>query len=569
MKRASNELMDLSQWQEPNKRVCQRRCVVQDCPNTPADSKAKCVKCAAVRCSDLLCTNFCRLAGRRLLKRCEIHSKKQGGRKGVSTKESVTEGISFTQSHIQEAEQKTSTEQAQTVRKYSKGVLEQEVVTSTIETHTKTLRNKLVHCTQEWTKSEFERLYSGAAFDQLGVSSPAIRIACLEKESVFPDAEFDPKSKDSIRDCTVLAVAKLRALLNSAFSESREEGSPPVKPIKGSLVPLELLETLKTAQSKIYKACDHKETHPLYVIYSTAYSAWAALLSRLGDFFPRLDQSKPVNFAFDDTKLHYYQHINDLIGPFAEEKAPPKNPHLHIGFLKKVEPPLQPPQPKRREKNGLPLPRDKEDFMCGLTRSHFVELGNAVGLNGAVCWRMLNLVHNLHQGDEELYSLVFSAQLMVRYAHDSKPDIRTFTKLIKTLPDVELVSLLSFASPCVSMHRGISDHGDAAARVCMDTKLKMPGNDEKTHDVEFSVHLPHQVMELFLADLESYPTKPVGFLTNYQNARKQRVTGRVRSNWAQMKADTPRSFYGIPLHSKLLAHPAFELLAEHTAKIEA
>jgi hypothetical protein len=536
-----------------------------------------------------------------MLKRCEIHSKKQGGRKTLLEKESVTEGISFTQSHIQEAEQKTSTEQAQTVRKYSKGVLEQEVVTSTIETQTKTLRNKLVHCTQEWTKSEFDRLYSGAAFDQPLVSSPAIRIACLEKEAVFADAEFDPKSKESIRDRTMLAVDKLRALLNSAFYGVQEvqasvdkvqatveevqpslEGVQPIveevqslevikpipKPIKGSLVPLELLATLKTAQGSLYELCGRKEAHPLYAIYSAAYGAWSALLSRLADFFPRFDQSKPVNYAFDDTKLHYYQHINDLIGPFAEEKPPAKNPHIHFGFLGKAQTQTQPTQAKRREKNGLPLPRDKEDFMCGLTRSHFVEMGNAVGLNGAVAWRTLNLVNSLHQSDEGLYSLVFSSQLMVRYAHGCKPDLAdSYVKLVKTLPDVELVSLLSFASPCVSMHRGISDHGDAAARIKMPVLRGLPRNDEKS-DLEFSVHLPHQIMELFLADVEDPLNKPVGFLSHYQNARKQRVNGRVRSNWTQMKADTARSVYGIPLHAKLLAHPAFELLADHTAKLD-
>ena len=636
MKRTSNEL---SPWQGQDKRVCRRRCVVEDCPNTPAESKAKCAECSAIRCSDLVCTNFCKLVGRRYLKRCETHSKKSGGRKSLLAKESVTEGISFTQSHIQEAEQKTSTEQAKTVRKYSKGVLEQEVVTSTIETQTKTLRNKLVHCTQEWTKSEFDRLYSGAAFDQPLIAYPAIRVACIEKESVFADAEFDPKSKESIHHCTMLAVDKLRALLNAAFYgvepspevqlspevlpgvklgeealpevqlspevlpgvKLGEEALPEVQlspevlpgvepspevlpgvepsekakakkaPIKGSLVPLELLETLKTAQRSIYELCGRRETHPLYAIYSAAYSAWAALLSRLADFFPRFDQSKPVNYAFDDTKLHYHQHINDLIGPFAEEKAPAKNPHVHFGFLEKPQAPPQTAQAKRREKNGLPLPRDKEDFMCGLTRSHFVEMGNAVGLSGAVAWRTLNLVNNLHQKDEELYSLVFSAQLMVRYAHDCKPDLpESSFQLVKTLPDVELVSLLSFASPCVSMHRGISDHGDAAARIKMNVARTMPRNDDKTpQDLEFSVHLPHQIMEIFLVDIEGVLKKPVGFLSHYQNARRQRVNGRVRSNWTQMKADTARSVYGIPLHAKLLAHPAFELLADHTAKLDA
>jgi hypothetical protein len=136
------------------------------------------------------------------------------------------------------------------------------------------------------------------------------------------------------------------------------------------LVPADLLMMLQSAKRAVFEACNRKETHPLYVIYSMAAQSFGTLLSTMEDFLPCFDQTSAVNRVFRE-QYHYYQHINDLIGPQPEEKEPPPNPHSRFGFLysKNKQPmadlavaleedPLEEPNPQQKE--GLTANQQKE-----------------------------------------------------------------------------------------------------------------------------------------------------------------------------------------------------------------
>jgi hypothetical protein len=227
-------------------------------------------------------------------------------------------------------------------------------------------------------------------------------------------------------------------------------------------------------------------------------------------------------------------------------------------------------------KNGLPLPHDEPDLLSGLTRLHFIELGTMFGLNGTEVWRVLNVVQNLQHSDEDLFSLVLSGQLMVRCAasKDLKTEVNAFLTVLETMPDGGQLDMSYVASPCVWMHRGITDHGNPCARVRLNVRGVDKGLPETkvktvTGDIDCNVFLPHQCMELLItACLKKDPKNPLDkedlVMLHYQRLRQLRVTSKVRGYWAQMDADANRHVFGIPLHSRLLNHPAFEPLKAYT-----
>jgi hypothetical protein len=288
-------------------------------------------------------------------------------------------------------------------------------------------------------------------------------------------------------------------------------------------------------------------------MYDTAYYTWASLLSSLADLLPRFGHDLPVNRAFPDGP-HYYQHINDLIGTQPDEAE-------------------EEPKHKPKHKNGLPLPSDSPDWLCGLTRLHFIELGVAIGVNGTEMFRALSLVQNLHKSDEMLFSLVASSQITVRCAHDpSLTGLRADAlagnvEFLKILSDPGPLALYHYASPCVTLHRGISDHTESAVRIKLNINVDKPvplSKDDVTPNyTEFNVFLPHQFMELFIAALDK--DKDKFMLCNYQNSRRRMISAKIRSVWAEMKAETKRFMFGIPLHETLLKHPAFQPLLELTS----
>jgi hypothetical protein len=600
----------LSQFGMVDERAHRRRCVVPDCPHAPDDSNTKCEACLSLLCSNRLCLNPCKQGVRgRKLKRCEAHSQKLKPRMLLQATETHSQGASHTRTRVLESQQASSTQQAKVVRQFSQqGIIEQETVTSTTQTLTQTWRQKIVDCKQEWRKSEYERLVSGADCDKMAVAFPAIRIAYSEPENKFEDVEDCTGSLDI---AAVRAVDKLRALHTKALHSiqipntlpdhqkhlleiAKTSGSLP-----GTLTPQDLLLLLQSAKRAMFQACRHKETHPLYSLYSMASHSLSSLLSSLEDFFPRFDQSSPVNRVFSE-EYHYYQHINDLIGPNPEEKEPPPNPHLHRGYLfpKPPEPPVEPPLKKpKKEKNGLPLPNNEPDLLCGFTRLHFIELGTMLGLNGMEVWRVLSVVQNLQRSDEDLFSLVLSGQLMVRCATQTlnKADLAQLT-LRDTLPDGKHLDMSYIASPCVWMHRSMTDHGNPCARVRLKINAKMelppsasavlkleadlkseepvesrpddskPVDSEKKPkpvEIDCNVFLPHQCMEMLIKTKEKDPSDPV-LGPHYLQLRQQHMASKVRGSWAQMEKDTSRSVFGVPLHSRLLNHPAFEPLRAYT-----
>ena len=573
----------LSQSDQLEKRVCRRRCVVADCPNVPDVANAKCATCSTVLCSNRLCTNPCKegLRGRKL-KKCDEHSKK-GTPRRWQAKESLTQGMSFTQSKVVESQQERSMQQAKIVRQFSqRGVIEQEIVTSSTETLTQTWRQKIVDCTHVWSKTEYERLVGGADFDETAVAFPAIRIAYRDAENKFEDVH---NCEGAVNVAAGAAVIKLRDLHTKALASIQIQDSWPAHQknllkqakesgaLPGTLVPCDLLLMLTIVKKAIYQTCERKDFHPLYMIYSAAEQVWASLLSNLEDFYPQFDQSSPVNRVFEE-QYHYYQHINDLIGPRPEETEPPPNPHVHRGFLfpkaanmsAAVTEPQQPNALNKPQKNGLPLPNDTPDLLCGFTRSHFTELGTVLGFNGAEVYRTLTFVNNLQTRDEELFSLVLSAQLMVRFAQSrqSKADLSSIT-VLETLPDGGQFDVSYVASPCVWMHRGITDHGNPCARIrlTVDNKQNPPPVKIWPSEIECNVFLPHQCMLKFIEQREKDPMDRI-LTPQYQRARQMSTNRKVRRNWAQIKADTNRFMFGIPLHSRLLNHPAFEPLRAYT-----
>jgi hypothetical protein len=639
-----------------------RRCVVADCPRVPNDSNVKCSDCLSKLCNMHLCTNPCSQGVRgQKLKRCEQHSQRQAPRRMQQSESfSLSQGMSQSQTRVIESQQASSTQEAKVVRQFSQhGIIEQETVTSTTQTLTQTWRKKIVDCKSVWTKSECSRLMMGAEFDQTCVAFPAIRIALREKENKFEDVE---DCTGNIAVAAVKAVNKLRELHTRALKSMQIPKWLPDHQqvllklatmsgtLPGTLVPADLLLMLQSAKRAIFEVCNRKETHPLYVIYSMAAQSLGSLLSTMEDFIPCFDQTSPVNRVFHE-QYHYYQHINDLIGPQPEEKEPPPNPHSRFGFLyskkepSKKEPtqpyeddvisaaapedpkellaaldfdlqtpsaaldsdpkatsaaPEEPPKvpddlmdkkksrmpvlkkkKPRGVKNGLPLPNDEPDLLSGLTRLHFIELGTMLGLNGTEVWRVLNVVQNLQHSDEDLFALVLSGQLMVRCAERTsktlKEEVNAFLTVLETMPDGGNLDMSYIASPCVWMHRGITDHGNPCARVRLNVRGVDKGLPETkvktvTGDIDCNVFLPHQCMELLItACLKTDPNKTplekdAGDLVmlHYQRLRQLRVTSKVRGYWAQMDADANRHVFGIPLHSRLLNHPAFEPLKAYT-----
>jgi hypothetical protein len=479
-------------------------------------------------------------------------------------------------------------QQAKVVRQFSqRGIIEHEIVTSTTETLTQTWRQKIVDCTHVWSKTEYERLVMGADFDETTVAFPAIRIAYRDAETKFEDVE---DCKGPVNVAAGAAVIKLRDLHTKALASIQIQDSWPERQkellrqaqksaaLPGTLVPCDLLLMLSSAKRAIYRTCEQKDAHPLYMIYSAAEQVWASLLTNLEDFYPQFDQSSPVNRVFEE-QYHYYQHINDLIGPRPAETEPPPNPHVHRGFLfPKAEIPVTNAaglkttevtvaKPQQPEKNGLPLPNDTPDLLCGFTRSHFTELGNVLGFNGAEVYRTLMFVNNLQTRDEELFSLVLSAQMMVRFAISSRnlrAELNSIT-LLETLPDGGQFDVSYVASPCVWMHRGITDHGNPCARIRLKVDNKpQPASDKPwPSEIECNVFLPHQFMLKFIEQREEDPMDPI-LAPQYQRARQVSTNRKVRRHWAQIKADTDRFMFGIPLHSRLLNHPAFEPLRAYT-----
>jgi hypothetical protein len=534
MKRAVSQALEV--YQEAVKRP-RRRCSVEDCPHTPLESKAKCAECSATLCSRPMCVNPRKIVGKRTMARCADHSQSKPSRRAATVTHSVTESFSVTEIKQQEAAHETKREQAEIVRCYTpKGVLDRETERRTTETVTQTVRERISSCAERWTKDEFTRLSAGDKDTALPVAAPAIRMACMEKDNVFVDAE---NHKGSFHSVVMQAVKELRELHDGAL-----EGIP-----RGTLVPCELLQMLSQSKSALLKACEGKETHPLFSMYSSAHHAWSSLMAMAADFFPRFGQEFAVNRVFPEGP-HYYQHINDLIGTQPEEADD---------------------KPKAKHRNGLPLPSDTPDWLCGLSRLHFIELGIAVGVNGTEVFRALSLVQNLHKSDEILFSLVASSQVTVRCAHDPslfslQEDARAgCVEFLKILSDPGPLALFNYASPCISLHRGISDHTESAVRIKMKIINPMPltKDDQKKNCIEFNVYLPHQFMELFISALD----KDKFMLCNYQNARRKMISGKIRSAWADLKADTKRFMFGIPLHETLLKHPAFQPMLELTSNV--
>jgi hypothetical protein len=487
-----------------------------------------------------MCINPRKRVGKRVMARCEDHVQSKPGRRSATVTHAVTESVSLTQIKQREAAHETKREQAEIVRCYTpKGVLDRETEKRTTETVTKTVRERISNCAERWTKEEFTRLSAGDKDTEIPVAAPAIRMAYMEQDNVFTDAE---NCKGPFHGVVLQAVKDLRDLHDGALKGIQQ----------GSLVPAELLNMLSKSKANLLVACQGRETHPIFSIYATAHHAWSSLMSTVSDFFPRFGQEFAVNRPFPDTP-HYYQHINDLIGTQADEVDAEA-------------------KPKAKHKNGLPLPSDSPDWLCGLTRLHFIELGIAVGVNGTEVFRALSLVQSLHKSDEILFSLVVSSQATVRCAHD--PTLETVradmlagkVEFLRTLADPGPLALFNYASPCVSLHRGISDHTESAVRIQMKIINPMPQtkDDQKKNCIEFNVYLPHQFMELFISALDKGMEKFM--LSNYQNARRKMISGKIRSVWAELKAETKRFMFGIPLHETLLKHPAFQpLLVELTS----
>ena len=299
--------------------------------------------------------------------------------------------------------------------------------------------------------------------------------------------------------------------------------------LRGSLVPLVLADQLKQVKEAMYEVCDQKGLHPLYALHATAYHAWSSMLDALSRVFVVWPQHLPTNQKIESQQ---FKDINTAL--------------------------------KHQE---LPSIKNKPDWTCGLSKQHFEALGFLTNKNGAWIWSLLDCVNRLHFDSTLYYSWVASSQLKARCAYDKLGELglkKTF-HFINTSVNALPPAIMCFTSPSLSMHVVNSEHEDVAARVRISESLIPPSKNKKSREQgEFLIHLPHQYMMLLLAEVEKAGFS--GAMDFYCHSRRNSIVASIRNQYAEMKATNKRSVFGIPLDERLLKHPAFQPLLDHTTR---
>jgi hypothetical protein len=524
-------------------------------------------------------------------------------------KKSVELGVTVSESQIQEAEHTTIEKRSDIQRQYQRGVIvgEQEVRHEKSETHT--LRVTLINCVKNYMDARTTEMFGGASHNELTVASSAIQVACRDPDNVFADVEFHDMPfnealkygvrrlkelhKKAIQFLTVKAVGQAiepspeqgpepgqRVLLANATalvpdgvpklpSDSklwlhaieplipddtslfeapvepvrdvelaREPAGPargplfaeaePLFSVRGSLIPLVLARQLKEVKEAMYTVCEGKELHPLYALHATACHAWHSMLEALSRVFAVWPQHLPTNQKIEGQQ---FKDINTAL--------------------------------KHQE---LPSVKNKPDWTCGLSKQHFEALGFLTSKNGAWIWSLLDCVNRLHFDRTLYYSWVASSQLKARCAYDKLGELgikKTF-HFINTSVNALPPAIMFFTSPSLSMHLINSEHEDVAARVSIGPLIPLPKNKKTSEQGEFLIHLPHQYMMLLLAEVEKAGLS--GAMDFYCHSRRNSIVACIRSQYSEMKATNKRSVFGIPLDERLLKHPAFQPLLDHTTR---
>jgi hypothetical protein len=566
-----------------------RRCLIMDCPYVPSDSNVKCAECSTKFCNVRICTNLCKPSptGKRKFKRCEAHARKckPSGTLTHGTKKSVELGVTVSESQIQEAEHTTIEKRSDIQRQYQRGVIvgEQEVRHEKSETHT--LRVTLINCVKNYMDARTTEMFGGASHNELTVASSAIQVACRDPDNVFPDVEFHdmpffealkygvrrlkelhkkaiesltvcqgsepspepnpelsqrvllapdsmPKSLPSDSKLWLNAVQPLISDDTSLFEVAGEFAPEPFVvadfSVQGSLIPLVLASQLKEVKEAMYVVCEGKELHPLYALHATACHAWHSMLEALSKVFAVWPQHLPTNQTIESQQ---FKDINTAL-----------------------------------KHQDLPSVKSKPDWTCGLSKQHFEALGFLANKNGAWIWSLLDCVNRLHFDRTLYYSWVASSQLKARCAYDKLGELgikKTF-HFINTSVNALPPAIMFFTSPSLSMHLVNSEHEDVSARVRIGPLIPPPKNKKTSEQGEFLIHLPHQYMMLLLAEVEKAGLS--GAMDFYCHSRRNSIVACIRSQYSEMKATNKRSVFGIPLDERLLKHPAFQPLLDHTTR---
>ena len=564
-----------------------RRCLIVDCPYVPSDSNVKCAECSTKFCNVRICTNVCKPSptGKRKFKRCEAHARKckQSGTLTHRAEKSVELGVTVSESQIQEAEHTTIEKRSDIQRQYQRGVIvgEQEVRHEKSETHT--LRVTLINCVKNYMDSRTAEMFGGAPHNELTIASSSIQVACRDPDNVFPDVEFHdlpfsealeigvrrlkelhtkaiesltgapddaslfeaepgpgaPALTPAIPDASLLVVAAetgpaLEPVPGPALGPALGPLAPVLGPVReplfsrrGSLIPLVLSNQLKEVKEAMRIVCKGKELHPLYALHATADHAWRSMLSALSRVFAVWPQHLPTNQKIES---QLFKDINTAL-----------------------------------KHQDLPSVKNKPDWTCGLSKQHFEAMGFLTNKNGVWIWSLLDCVNRLHFDQTLYYSWVATSQLKARCAYDKLGELgikKTF-QFINTSVNALAPAIMFFTSPSLSMHLINSDHEDVAARVRIGPLIP-PSKNKKTCDREFLVHLPHQYMMLLLAEVEKAGLS--GAMDFYCHSRRNSIVACIRSQYSEMKATNKRSVFGIPLDERLLKHPAFQPLLDHTTR---
>jgi hypothetical protein len=494
-------------------------------------------------------------------------------------------GVTVSESQIQEAEHTTIEKRSDIQRQYQRGVIvgEQEVRHEKSETHT--LRVTLINCVKNYMDARTTEMFGGASHNELTVASSAIQVACRDPDNVFPDVEFHdmpffealkygvrrlkelhkkaiesltvcqgsepspepnpelsqrvllapdsmPKSLPSDSKLWLNAVQPLISDDTSLFEVAGEFAPEPFVvadfSVQGSLIPLVLASQLKEVKEAMYVVCEGKELHPLYALHATACHAWHSMLEALSKVFAVWPQHLPTNQTIESQQ---FKDINTAL-----------------------------------KHQDLPSVKSKPDWTCGLSKQHFEALGFLANKNGAWIWSLLDCVNRLHFDRTLYYSWVASSQLKARCAYDKLGELgikKTF-HFINTSVNALPPAIMFFTSPSLSMHLVNSEHEDVSARVRIGPLIPPPKNKKTSEQGEFLIHLPHQYMMLLLAEVEKAGLS--GAMDFYCHSRRNSIVACIRSQYSEMKATNKRSVFGIPLDERLLKHPAFQPLLDHTTR---
>jgi hypothetical protein len=233
--------------------------------------------------------------------------------------------------------------------------------------------------------------------------------------------------------------------------------------------------------------------------------------------------------------------------PTNEEPADPQFKHINTLLIEQE----------------LPKVKSAPGWTCGLSKQHFEALGRLTNKDGAWIWSLLDCVDRLHFDPTLFHSWVASSQLKARCAHGkhSELDYKNTFHFINTVANASTPAITCFTSPSLSMHVVNSEHEDVAARVRLDALIP---SAKKKPDEEFLIHLPHQYMMLVLAAAESAGLS--GAMDVYCHTRRNFIVSKIRSEYTAMKNANKRSVCGIPLDERLLKHPAFQPLLDHTIR---